>query len=545
MARELNTEVLIVGGGLGGVAAALAAARLGRQVVLTEETDWLGGQLTAQAVPPDENAWIETVVASSGYDRLRRGIRDYYRRHYPLTPAAATVVELNPGLGFVSRLCAEPRVAVAVIDEMLAPWIASGRIRVRTQHRVVGADVDGDRITAVDLVDVSNGGDGTRWTISADYVVDATELGDLLPLADVEHVIGAESRDTTDELHAADRADPLDQQAISWCFAVEFRPGEDHVIDEPATYCRWLDTVAPFWPGSQLSWSDVEPISLERRTRPMLAGEPTQEYAGDLWHYRRIIATRQYEPGLIDTDVTLVNWPQIDYWEVPVLGVPEAAAAAAFDASRELSRSFLYWMQTAAPRHDGGSGYPELRLRSDVTGTTDGLAKSAYIRESRRIQAEFTILEQHVGVEARATAGLYAGSELFADSVGIGHYRIDLHPSTAGRTYIDVESYPFQVPLGALIPVRVHNLLAANKNIGTTHITNGCYRLHPVEWTIGEAAGALAATCLMDGVEPTHVRNDPRRLADFQRMLTDRFGVALAWPGEIRRHRMRPEGIGR
>jgi len=545
MARELNTEVLIVGGGLGGVAAALAAARLGRQVVLTEETDWLGGQLTAQAVPPDENAWIETVVASSGYDRLRRGIRDYYRRHYPLTPAAATVVELNPGLGFVSRLCAEPRVAVAVIDEMLAPWIASGRIRVRTQHRVVGADVDGDRITAVDLVDVSNGGDGTRWTISADYVVDATELGDLLPLADVEHVIGAESRDTTDELHAADRADPLDQQAISWCFAVEFRPGEDHVIDEPATYCRWLDTVAPFWPGSQLSWSDVEPISLEGRTRPMLAGEPTQEYAGDLWHYRRIIATRQYEPGLIDTDVTLVNWPQIDYWEVPVLGVPEAAAAAAFDASRELSRSFLYWMQTAAPRHDGGVGYPELRLRPDVTGTTDGLAKSAYIRESRRIQAEFTILEQHVGVEARAAAGLGAGSEMFADSVGIGHYRIDLHPSTAGRTYIDVESYPFQVPLGALIPVRVHNLLAANKNIGTTHITNGCYRLHPVEWTIGEAAGALAATCLMDGVEPTHVRNDPRRLADFQRMLTDRFGVALAWPGEIRRHRMRPEGIGR
>jgi FAD dependent oxidoreductase len=545
MVRELHTEVLVVGGGLGGVAAALAAARLGRRVVLTEETDWLGGQLSAQAVPPDENAWIETVVASSGYDRLRRGIRDYYRRHYPLTPEAAAVVELNPGLGFVSRLCAEPRVAVAVIDEMLAPWIAAGRISVRTQHRIVGAHLDGDRVTAIDLVDVSSSGDDRRETIGADYVVDATELGDLLPLADVEHVIGAEGRDTTGELHAADRADPLDQQAISWCFAMEYRPGENHVIDEPAAYRHWLEAVAPFWPGSQLSWTDVEPMSLDRRTRPMLAGEPTQEYAGDLWHYRRIIAARQYRPGLIDTDVTLVNWPQIDYWDAPVLGVPEVAAAAAFDASRELSRSFLYWMQTAAPRHDGGNGYPELRLRPDVTGTTDGLAKSAYIRESRRIQAEFTILEQHVGVEARATAGLDAGSELFADTVGIGHYRIDLHPSTAGRTYIDVESYPFQVPLGSLIPVRIRNLLAANKNIGTTHITNGCYRLHPVEWTIGEAAGALAATCRNDGVEPTQVRNDPRRLADFQRLLTDRFGVTLTWPREIRRHRVRPEGIGR
>jgi hypothetical protein len=45
--------------------------------------------------------------------------------------------------------------------------------------------------------------------------------------------------------------------------------------------------------------------------------------------------------------------------------------------------------------------------------------------------------------------------------------------------------------LGALIPIRMENLLPAAKNIGTTHITNGCYRMHPVEWNIGEAAGAL------------------------------------------------------
>ena len=50
---------------------------------------------------------------------------------------------------------------------------------------------------------------------------------------------------------------------------------------------------------------------------------------------------------------------------------------------------------------------------------------------------------------------------------------------------------PFEIPLGALLPERVENLLPACKNIGTTHITNGCYRLHPVEWNIGEAAGAL------------------------------------------------------
>lgn len=148
------------------------------------------------------------------------------------------------------------------------------------------------------------------------------------------------------------------------------------------------------------------------------------------------------------------------------------------------------------------------------------------MRESRRIRAEFTVLEQHVGVDARAPL---QGAEVFADSVGIGSYRIDLHPSTRQRTYVDISSWPFQIPLGALIPVRVENLLPACKNAGVTHITNGCYRLHPVEWNIGEAAGALAARCIREGLVPRQVRASGGRLADFQRVLTS-LGVELAWP---------------
>ncbi len=94
---------------------------------------------------------------------------------------------------------------------------------------------------------------------------------------------------------------------------------------------------------------------------------------------------------------------------------------------------------------------------------------------------------------------------------------------------MDISSYPFQIPLGALIPVRVRNLLPACKNLGVTHITNGCYRLHPVEWNIGEAAGALAAYCLREGLEPAQVRGNPERLADFQALLV-KMGVRLAWP---------------
>ncbi len=188
-------------------------------------------------------------------------------------------------------------------------------------------------------------------------------------------------------------------------------------------------------------------------------------------------------------------------------------------------------MQTEAPRPDGGTGWKGLRLRPDVVGTPDGLAKHPYIRESRRIRAEFTVLEHHVGTDARrkALGREDVIAEHFADGVGVGSYRIDLHPSTGGDNYIDVSSLPFQVPLGALIPQRVENLLAACKNLGVTHITNGCYRLHPVEWSIGEAAGALAAHCLDTQQTPRAVRNTPGSLKAFQAALTAQ-GVAIDWP---------------
>ena len=121
-------------------------------------------------------------------------------------------------------------------------------------------------------------------------------------------------------------------------------------------------------------------------------------------------------------------------------------------------------------------------------------------------------------------------AEPFPDSVGVGSYRIDLHPSTGGVNYIDISSLPFQIPLGALIPRRVENLLPACKNLGTTHITNGCYRLHPVEWAIGEAAGALVAFCRETRDSPRGACGTrPSRLAAFQSRLVAR-GVEIAWP---------------
>ena len=522
--RERSTDILIVGGSLGGVAGALAAARLGREVVLVEESDWIGGQLTTQGVPPDEHPWAEGTGITASYRRLRSGIRDYYRRNYPLLPEPRADPRLNPGQGFVSPLCHEPRVALAVMYELLAPFLASRRLEIILRHRPTSVARRGDHVGAVTVQDAFTGED---MVIHAAYVLDASELGDLLPMAGVEHVMGSESQAQTGELHALPgAADPLDQQAVTWCFAMDHLPGESHVIHRPRDYAFWRSYRPDFCDAPLLGWTFVDPATLELRTVNLFDG-PTDEPSMDMWHYRRIFFRGHYPQGRYASDITLVNWPQNDCWLGPLVGVSHQERLLHLDQARQLSLSLLYWMQTEAPRPDEGTGYPGLRLRPDVMNTVDGLAKHVYVRESRRIAAQFTVCEQHVGVEARAPL---EGAEVFADSVGIGSYRIDLHPSTRQRTYVDISSFPFQIPLGAFIPVRVENLLPACKNLGVTHITNGCYRLHPVEWNIGEVAGALAATCLNRHVTPRQVCNTPALVADFQHTLTHVLGIELAWP---------------
>ncbi|MPN26190.1 hypothetical protein SDC9_173614 [bioreactor metagenome] len=120
------------------------------RVIVTEETDWIGGQLTSQAVPPDENAWIESFGGTRSYLQLRRKIREFYYRNYPLTAEARAHPYLNPGYGWVSRLCCEPRAGLAALQEMLAPHQSSQRIQILLQHVATAAETDGDAVKAVD-----------------------------------------------------------------------------------------------------------------------------------------------------------------------------------------------------------------------------------------------------------------------------------------------------------------------------------------------------------------------------------------------------------
>ena len=111
----------------------------------------------------------------------------------------------------------------------------------------------------------------------------------------------------------------MDQQAITWCAALEWRPGEDHTLERPAAYEFWRNYRADFWPGPQLGWTTQEPetsLPLSRpAVRPVRRARPV-----DLSSDSDMAA--DYADQI--RDVTVLNWPQVDYWLTPLIGVPAA-----------------------------------------------------------------------------------------------------------------------------------------------------------------------------------------------------------------------------
>lgn len=285
-------------------------------------------------------------------------MRDYYRRHYPLTRAALEQPALNPGNGSVSRLCHEPRVALAVLHDWLAPYLSGGKLTLLNEHRPIRADVEGDHVQAVTVRSLRS---GRERVLTGSYFLDATETGDLLPLTGTEFVTGAEAKSETGEMHALEQADPANQQAFTMCFAAEHIAGADHTIDKPGEYDFWRNYVpalTPPWPGRLLDFTYTHPRSGEPKR---LGFNPAGAVAGgtlNLWTYRRMIDAGNFDPGTFAGDISLINWPQNDYLLGNLVGVSEEDRDRHIGRAKQLSLSLLYWLQTEAPRRTAARGFP-------------------------------------------------------------------------------------------------------------------------------------------------------------------------------------------
>lgn len=493
------------------MAATLVACAAGRRVCLVEATRWLGGQCTSQGVSAlDEHRYIESWPGSASYAAFRRAVRIAMATRFGVSPA--DIDAFNPGNAWVSNLCFLPDVAQQVIEELLAPFVARGLLTICDESTLVHVHRVDQLIQSVVITTSQH----QQQCIRARYFVDASDAGDVLAYAHLAYVTGAESHTDTGEIHAPPVARPHEVQSFTYGFAVEYVPGSNNRIAKPEGYAILRDR-QPF--TLTLTGNDGE-----ARPFRMFCDGPTG--LPPFWTYRRLWDGSHTQPT--STDIALINWNSNDYHEQRIIDQHPDDVAAAHDEAKRLSLAFLYWLQTEVPRDDGGYGYPELRLRADVMGTADGLSCVPYVRESRRSPGLRRIVADDILVAHQP----FARARHCADSVGVGWYFMDLHPAPGNMTSMFAPTRPFQIPMGALIPPDCHNLLLANKTIATTHLSNGAYRLHPIEWQIGTAIACIALESLETELHPVGLyREIVHREAVQRRVLA--AGQAIAWSRDV------------
>lgn len=490
--KTLHTDIVVCGGSLGGTLAAYSAAKSGKRVVLCEQTDWIGGQLTSQAVPPDEHKWIEKQGCTASYRHYRNTIRQYYRNLPGFSSSIKQRESFCPADSEVSYISHPPKLALSVLQQMLQPFVDSGLLQIELNAHLVQCKTSQDKLVSVTY---KQGEETTE--IFADMFLDGTDTGQLIALCE-DFVTGAESRQQTGEQDAPEEAMPQDMQPVTYTACLENRLNGDFVIAKPQMYDYFCKLQAPYDVNKVFSMYGPESSTGKGKRFGMFLGETHNgEELFPLFKYRRIVCAENFTDGSQPFDVTLVNWPQNDFFLGNIYHCENAQEND--ELAKLMTLCFVYWLQTEAPRADGGKGYRWFRLATEYLGTADGLSKAPYIRESRRLKTQFTVTENHVTSKDGA---------IFPDSVGVGSYPIDLHLTTQTHTFFYKPTFPFTIPLGAFLGKKVKNLLPACKNIGTTHLTNGCYRLHPVEWNVGEVAGFLAAFVLQEKTSPQEVRDD-------------------------------------
>jgi FAD dependent oxidoreductase len=577
--KTIPCDVLVAGGGLGGVASALEALRLGKKVCLTEITDWIGGQVSQQGVSALDEGPIKNkeVLFSRQYNEFRQRVRTHYGG------------EQNPGKCWVSQLCFSPQVGVQVLEEMLEPYKRSGQLVVLTNTVIQDLEVNAHQISSVTAIThkpqdpkqgvnslplshfiedwynplPSSGFAKQRFLLvpaSQNYrfnwiVIDATETGELLPLAGVPYRLGTDRQTPREPSASAKGADPYCTQAFTYSFVIEHTffpqfPGKITAYDSPFH--------GPFYSFGQ-----------EDNTFPVIFSYrriKSDVYTGDFL-IKMIQQFFQRGDAIYLGDQSLQNWTWGNDWRLSTATTNLVLTQQQLEAQGQLKKGnwrgglrssalanaethaygYYYWLVKGTTDSQIQKVNPEYRKpyflqyaflqgADSPMGTEHGLSRYPYIREGRRIIGRpskdypegFAIYETDINSQA-ASRSNPGSTRVFPDSVGLGQYPLDFHSCiidqkfTASpyeaRTSLSPQYDAYQVPLRALIPQKIDNLLAGNKNIATSHITNAAYRIHATEWAIGVAAGNTAAFALRNNVIPAEVANSDTLLKALQTQL--------------------------
>jgi len=456
MSPTLKADVLVVGGGTGGTAAAVQAARRGAKTILVSEFPWLGGMLTAAGVSaPDGN---ELAAFQTGL--WGAFLRELQQR--------------QPGgldWGWVSFFTYDPRIGA----EIFADWVKClpnlQWISGQTAQDVLW---EGDRISGVRFAD---------FTVSAKITLDATELGDLLALAEVGHRWGWEFQAEWGEPSA-----PIASNALT----------ESYSVQAPT----WVVIMQDFGKGAAGPEIPAPPVENPDQFIGAWDGYTPEQFL----NYGRL-------PGRL----LMINWPirGNDYGEgVDRLIASEASRQEFLQESLWHTHSFARFIQTQlGPRYGLAQNiFPISTIKNQQNSPLlRSFALHPYYRESRRLRGISTVIEQDIlPIAGGRVAKLPINSEGICETIAIGNYAND-HHYTTGDIPLQPKSIrwggrwtgtPFTIPYSALIPASTDGLLVCEKNISVSHIANGATRLQPVVMNIGQAAGMAAALCAESGCQP-------------------------------------------
>jgi len=443
---RLRTDVLVIGGGTGGTAAALQSARLGVRTLLLEEGPWLGGMLSAAGVS-----------ATDGNHNMPAGLWNEFReavyKRYGGPGKVAT--------GWVSNTHFEPRVADSILKAFAA---REDRLTIRYGHRFVQALSKDGKVTGAVFRDLST---GRELTVHARCVVDATELGDGMASAGVASDLGMEASRLTGEKVNVPESSDIVQDITFTAILKDYGRDADCTLVRPAGY-----------DPMEFDGCCRDYCSVPAKLTTNVSKEQLMDYAK--------LPNGKY----------LINWPgkgnDIYLNMIPMDG---AQRARAIEQAKAKTLRFIYFLQTQF-------GYKNLGLADDEFPTADRLPLMPYHREGRRLQGIVRFDLNHISEPFRQPLALYR------TGIAVGDYPVDHHhrENLAAPQHLGFYPVPsFNIPLGALIPKQTDGLIVAEKGISVSNAANGTTRLQPVVMLTGQAAGVLAALSVKQRKQPRDV----------------------------------------
>lgn len=499
----ISVDVVVVGAGTGGVAAALAAARRGVRVALIEETDWVGGQATAAAVSsmdggyadPDNGVYGELIARV----RARYGSRPIGTCYWRST-----------------TFCFEPSVGQSVMREMLG---AEGGIQLHLRTRVdlVLSSTAGGRTTVTGLRATrrTSGAPDEVLLIEAAVVVDATEYGDVIALSPARYRVG---NSTSDAVDAGACVQDMTYVAVIRRHAsgppAELRitaPPPGYTPERVAAFARIITAT-----GTDGFSSGGYPYNWP--THNAYRGMPNSLDPTFYTAEQRALISK-----------TGVNWAN-DY-PVSVRAIEDRAARRETECAAKLrTLQFLYYVQndlgqplwTVAPEEGFDTPFNTEDnacpgLPAELRPLERHFPVMPYVREARRLVGVRTL----TGSDIKRVGSPPMAARRFPTSIAVGDYADDLHAcncDTDGPAVLEAGldacddvpagfvGGPFQVPLEVLLPETVDGLVAAEKNLSVSRLVNGAIRLQPITMATGEAAGVVAALSAIGGVPPRALR---------------------------------------